>query len=159
MANTGKTGGTSHEQHTGQCATPGQGQGGQTRGGQTGAGTGIHTGGNVGAAAVGTAQDLTRRAGEVAGNVGHMAGQAVSGVGSQMESLADRLRENAPREGVMGSAAASVADTLEAGGRYLREQDLGDIGEDLTNLIRPYPIAAVLTGIGIGYLLARAIRS
>jgi hypothetical protein len=30
------------------------------------------------------------------------------------------------------------------------------MGEDLTNLIRRNPLPAVLVGIGIGYLLARA---
>ena len=36
---------------------------------------------------------------------------------------------------------------------------LREIGDDLTNLIRRNPIPALLLGVGVGFLLARAIRS
>jgi hypothetical protein len=55
-------------------------------------------------------------------------------------------------------AASSVAGALETGGRYLQEHDLSDVSNDLVNLIRHNPIPAVLISMGIGYLLARALR-
>jgi hypothetical protein len=52
-----------------------------------------------------------------------------------------------------------MADTLERGGRYLEEEGLRGIGQDLTNVIRRNPIPALLLGIGIGFLIARSLRS
>jgi hypothetical protein len=52
-----------------------------------------------------------------------------------------------------------VAETLESGGRYLKEEGLEGMAEDLTDLIRKNPIPAVLMGIGLGFLLARLTRS
>jgi hypothetical protein len=60
---------------------------------------------------------------------------------------------------MMGTAASRVADTLETGGRYLQEHGLSGIGDDFSNLIRRNPIPAVLVGIGVGFLLARSLRS
>jgi hypothetical protein len=49
-----------------------------------------------------------------------------------------------------------VAQTLDTTGRYLKEEGLKGIGEDVSNLIRRHPLQAVLLGIGVGYLLARS---
>jgi len=76
-----------------------------------------------------------------------------------MGNLGHTIREKAGREGFMGQAGAAVADTLESGGRYLEEHDLGDMGQEITSMIRRNPIPALLVGIGIGFLLARATRS
>jgi hypothetical protein len=51
-----------------------------------------------------------------------------------------------------------VAGTLESGGRYLEEQGLGGIAEDVTGLIRRNPIPAVLIGVGLGFMLARFLN-
>jgi hypothetical protein len=114
---------------------------------------------DVASSAAGTAQDLSRRAGEMASNLGQKAEDAVSGVGGQMHSLAGTIRENAPNQGWMGSAASSVADSLDASGRYLEGHDLSEISDDLIGVIRRYPLQAVLIGIGVGFLVARATRS
>ncbi len=78
-----------------------------------------------------------------------------SAVGSGMKSLAGAIREDTPREGVLGTASSAVANTLESGDRYLREDGLGGMAEDVTDLIRRNPTPAVLVGIGIGFLLAK----
>jgi hypothetical protein len=106
----------------------------------------------------GSVQDMARKAGDVASNVGHKAGETVSNVGSQMRNLAGTIRQSAPNEGLLGSAASTVAEGLEAGGRYLEEETLSDLGREATDLIRRFPLQAMLVGIGIGYLLARATR-
>jgi hypothetical protein len=96
---------------------------------------------------------------DAATSAGQKAEHATSTVGSGMQSLAGNIRENLPREGMLGSASNAVADTLESGGRYLQEEGFKGIAEDLTNLVRRNPIPALLLGIGIGYLIARSIRS
>jgi hypothetical protein len=95
---------------------------------------------------------------DAASTVGHKAEDATSSVGGSMQSLAGTIREKGPHGGAMGTATEKVADTLESGGRYLQEQGLKGIGEDLTNVIRRNPIPAVLLSIGVGFLLARSLR-
>lgn len=121
---------------------------------------------NVGEAASGAAQkakdvasSVTQSAGDVASNVAHRAEDATSAVGGSMRSLAGSLRESLPHEGMMGTASSAVADTLDRSGRYLQEEGLQGIADDLTSLIRRNPIPAVLIGIGVGYLIARSLRS
>ena len=40
-------------------------------------------------------------------------------------------------------------------GRYLQEEGLKGIAEDVTNLIRRNPIPALLAGVGVGFLIGR----
>lgn len=94
-------------------------------------------------------------AGQTLTDAGHRAEAATTSLGGTMQSLAGSLRESAPHEGMLGTASARVADSLESGGRYLQEEGLGGMTEDLMTLIRRNPIPAVLVGIGIGFLLAR----
>jgi hypothetical protein len=103
--------------------------------------------------------NVSHMASGAASNIGHKAEDATSSVGGGMKSLAGQVREHGPREGVLGGATSAVADTLERGGRYLQEEGLRGIGEDLTGLIRRNPIPALLVGIGVGFLLARATSS
>jgi len=105
------------------------------------------------------ASTVGQSASDMASNVGQRAEDATSSVASGMQSLASTLRESAPRSGILGSASSTVADTLESSGRYLEEQGLSGVGEDLTNMIRRNPVPALLIGIGLGFLIARATRS
>jgi len=91
--------------------------------------------------------------------VGEKAEQASGTVGRTLGNLGSTIREHTPREGMMHNAGEAVAETLESGGRYLTEHKLREIGDDLTNVIRRNPIPALLLGVGVGFLLARAIRS
>lgn len=113
-------------------------------------------------AALDTARDMASQAGkkasEAASYVSQKAEDATSAVGSSMKNLAGTIRESAPREGMLGSAGSAVAGTLESSGRYLEEHGLSGIGEDLTDVIRRNPIPALLIGIGVGFLIARATR-
>jgi ElaB/YqjD/DUF883 family membrane-anchored ribosome-binding protein len=112
------------------------------------------------ATAMETARDMASQAGkkasEAASYVGQKAEDATSSVGSSMKSLAGSIREHTPN--MLGGAGSAVASTLESGGRYLEEQGLSGIGEDLTDLIRRNPIPSLLIGIGVGFLIARATR-
>lgn len=105
------------------------------------------------------ASSVAHTAGNVASAVGRKAEDATSAVGSGMKSLGGTIREQGPHSGVLGSATSGVAGALESSGRYLEEHGLSGIGEDVTNLIRRNPFPALLVGIGIGFLIARATRS
>jgi hypothetical protein len=59
----------------------------------------------------------------------------------------------------MGTVADRTARGLEDAGRYLQEEGLSGMADDFTDLIRRNPIPAVLIGIGLGFMIARACRS
>jgi len=99
------------------------------------------------------------KAREIGSTVMDRADSAAATVGDNMKSLADKIKQNAPHEGMLGSASSAVAGTIENAGRYLQEQGLSGAGEDLTRMIRNHPIPAILLGIGLGFLLARVTRS
>lgn len=108
-------------------------------------------------------KDAASHAGAAASNVaaavGQKADEARSNLGSGIQSLGDSVREAGPRDGMLGKATAGVADALEQGGRYLEKHDLGDMSQDVTNLIRRNPVPALCIALGVGFLLARAIKS
>ena len=87
--------------------------------------------------------------------IGDAADSTTQQVGEQMQTLADNLREKAPASGVLASAATSVADQMEATGLYLQKSDMTQMTQDITSLIRRYPLHSLLIGVGFGYLLAR----
>jgi ElaB/YqjD/DUF883 family membrane-anchored ribosome-binding protein len=91
--------------------------------------------------------------------VANKAEQATAAVGSGMHNLADTVRQHTPESGMLGSASRSVADTLDTTGRYIEDRNLSGMMEDLTGLVRRNPIPAVLIGLGVGFLLGRALRS
>jgi ABC-type transporter Mla subunit MlaD len=112
---------------------------------------------NLGQRASDLASNLGQRAQDLASTAADRAEDARSAVGQGMSNLAGRLRESAPQEGMLGTAAGSVAGTLEAGGRYLQEHDMNDIGQDLSRLVRQYPIASLCAVFGIGFMLGKTL--
>jgi hypothetical protein len=115
------------------------------------------------------ASNVARKAQDLASNVGHRAQDlasaaadkaegTLSSVGQGMSSLAGTIRERAPHEGMMGSAAGAVADRLRTSGRYLQEHDLREMGQDFSALIRNYPVASLLCAFGVGWLIGTVSR-
>lgn len=104
-------------------------------------------------------QEMKGKAQDAASTLGQKAEDATAAVGCGMQSLAGTIREKVPQGGMLGEASSAVARSLDQGGRYLKDEGLQGIGDDLTNLVRRNPIPALLLGIGVGYLLARATRS
>jgi hypothetical protein len=113
---------------------------------------------NLGQQAREAASSAADKAREYAGKAGDKAEDTLHSVGQGMTSLAGTLRQNAPQGGPLASAAGTVAEQLDAGGRYLREHDFGDIGEDLSNVVRRYPIASLMCVFGVGVLMGSALR-
>jgi hypothetical protein len=99
---------------------------------------------------------LADRARDMASDVGDRLSNAAPTVGGSMKNLAGSIRERAPAGGMLGDASSAVAAGLESGGRYLEEEGFSGLGDELTSLVRRNPIPALLAGVAIGFLLARA---
>ena len=113
-----------------------------------------HPGAELGAKA-GAAQEKGE---EKASTATSIASQPISAMGEKIESLAGVIREKAPHEGTVGTAATAVAEKLDAAGSYLQTKDFDHMVGDLSGMIRRYPIPSLLIGLGIGYLLAKSAR-
>lgn len=100
-----------------------------------------------------TASNVADKARDLATHLPERTDDAISAVGQKMTSLADTIREGGPREGVLGTAAGTVADNLRTGGKYLQEHGLEDMGEDMTKVVRRYPFQSLMIAFGVGCLL------
>jgi hypothetical protein len=89
---------------------------------------------------------------------GEKADKAAGAVGCSMESLADTIRQKGPESGTLGTVTSKTADTLDTTGRYLRDEGVTGMLQDVTNCMRRNPGAVLLTGLGLGFLLAYATR-
>jgi hypothetical protein len=103
------------------------------------------------------ASNVADKAKDAASTLGQKAEDATHAVGSGMQSLAGTMRDKLPQSGPLGTASSTLASGLESTGRYLQEEGLQGAAEDLTNLIRRNPLPAMFLGIGLGFILARAI--
>lgn len=110
------------------------------------------------------ASKVSNKAHDWAGNVADRAHESAAAVndgiavvGQRMNALGGTVRDAGPRSGAFGPAASAVADELQAGGHYLEAHDLKDIGKDLTDVVRRYPIQSVLAGFGIGCLIGMTL--
>ena len=110
---------------------------------------------HITSSAADTAEGIKDKAQEFVSTTAAKASEAPHRVGEQMETLAGKVREKVPAEGTLGTAAASVADKLEGAGAYLQEKSFDNMVEDLTALVRRYPMHSLVIGMGLGYLLGR----
>jgi len=114
---------------------------------------------------VGQMGDKTREAASAVGdmasnaasNVGKSADKMASSAGSSVQHFADTIKEKGPHGGVLGDATRAVADTIHEGGKYLEQEGLSGMMDDVTNVIRRNPLPAVLVGIGLGFLIGRTL--
>jgi len=108
------------------------------------------------------ARDFTQTAADKVGEFGtavsHHANDAAGNVGTSLKNLADTVRDKAPTEGALGQMADSAAKGLERTGHYLETEGLSGLSKDVASLVRSHPIPALLIGLGLGYLVARASR-
>lgn len=86
------------------------------------------------------------------------AGEVTSAVGGGMKNLGEKIRENMPSEGYVGQASKCVADSLEQGGKYLAQEGLAGLADDVGAVIKRNPLPAVLVGIGLGFMIGRTLR-
>lgn len=108
--------------------------------------------------AAGAVASLTAKAQEVGAAAVSTASEAATAVGEQMGSLAGVIRDHAPHDGAIATAATTVAGGLESASSYLKEKDYKNLATDLTALVRRYPVQFLVAGVGLGYLLARSMK-
>jgi len=118
-----------------------------------------HAGAALSSAASAAGQTVQQAASSAAHTVGQKAEQATSAVGSGMHSLADTVRDRGPESGMLGTASDYVADTLDRTGQYIQDRNLSGMMDDVSSMIKRNPIPALLIGLGVGFLLGRALRS
>jgi ElaB/YqjD/DUF883 family membrane-anchored ribosome-binding protein len=103
------------------------------------------------------------KAEDMAKDVGHQIGQkaddATAAAGRGMQTVADTIREHAPSSGVVGSAAKTVSETIQSGGRYLESEKFSGMMDDLTDVVRKNPVPTLFIALAVGFLLARAMSS
>ncbi len=56
------------------------------------------------------------------------------------------------------NATAKMREAVDSARSYIRDKDYSDLAQEATDLVRSYPVQALLVGIGIGFLLARSTR-
>lgn len=109
------------------------------------------------------ARDAAGNASKTAASVGtyldNKAEGATSAVAGGLKAAGEAIRQNVPHEGRLGQASSAVAQTLSDTGEYLEREGLHGIGNDLACMIKKNPIPALLLGIGLGFLVARASSS
>jgi len=147
-------------QGIGTQGTPGQGNSGwsgqQQNPGQAGQGTHGAAGG-VGQMARDTASSAAHAASGLIHAAGEKAEHAAETVAGGMRSLAGSVRENAPAQGMLGTAAGTVADTLEGGSHYLEHGGFHHLLDDVSGAIRRNPIPCMLCTLAVGFVLGRLL--
>lgn len=98
------------------------------------------------------------KAQELASTAGQRVEDATTTLGERVKSAGSALRERGPREGMLGTATGAVADSLEHTGRYIQEEGIVGMAEDIAEVIRRNPIPSMLVGVGIGFMLAKMFR-
>lgn len=94
---------------------------------------------------------------EVGHQIAEKADDATAAAGRGIQTAADAIRDNTPDKGVVGAAAKAVADTVDQGGKYLEQQQLSGMLDDMGEIIRKNPVPTLLIAVGVGFLLARAM--
>jgi hypothetical protein len=84
------------------------------------------------------------------------ANAAVAGVGETMSGMAESLRGHSPAS--LAPYTEKAAAGLEQAGSYLKRGSIGGIVDDLSGIIRRHPVPAMLTGVAVGFMLARKLR-
>ena len=98
---------------------------------------------------------------DLAGGYGpHILGYAhpavVSAIGQAVASGAVNAVKDSP---VVNKAEDYVSEAWETGSRYFHEHSFKDMADDVAGVIRRNPIPALLVGVGLGFILARSLRS
>ena len=104
------------------------------------------------------AANVANKAQETASSAVDKTNDGIAAVGHRMTALGGKVREAAPKNGALGSAATAVADKLQASGDYLEGHGLAEMGKDMTAVLRHYPIQSVLVAFGLGCLLGMTLR-
>jgi hypothetical protein len=100
----------------------------------------------------GVVSSLTEKAKDVASSVADKAQEMTSSVTHRVGEAASSVGQRAQ------DAASTVADTWDSGRRYVQEEGVSGMLDDLTVVIRRNPIPSLLIGFSLGFLTARLMK-
>jgi len=106
-----------------------------------------------------TASGVADRAKDMAGQVADRARDAAGTVANTARNWASGAVDAVKQSDVVNKAEDYVSDAWETGSRYFHEHNLKDMADDVAGVIRRNPIPALLVGVGLGFILARSLRS
>ena len=98
-------------------------------------------------------------ASQTASDVGRQADDLTASAGVGIQQLGNRLSQNAPHAGMLGSVSQAAAKTVKDGGEYIEHAKLSGMTEDLAQLVRRNPIPAILIALGLGWVVGRKLGS
>lgn len=107
---------------------------------------------------VGAVTHITANGHDLDASAANKANDAASVVGEKLGPTANVIRENAPADGAVVSAATAVGAGLASASSYLHEKKFDHVTKDVSALLRAYPVQSLLIGVGLGFLLARRPR-
>jgi hypothetical protein len=139
-------------QNQGNFAQGNFGRGGQSSQGNQGAGPG-----GVAQMARETAGNIGKGATDLMHSAADQAQHAAETVGGGMRSLAGTIREKAPSQGVLSSAAGTVAGTLDSSGRYLEQEGFSGMINDVSGIVRRNPMSSILCCLAVGFLVGKLV--
>jgi cell division septum initiation protein DivIVA len=113
---------------------------------------------SVGEMASHAASAVGQMANQAGCEVRHRADDAAANAGAQIHQFGDRMSREAPRSGMMGQAAQSVARGVSSGGQYLENRKASGIADDLVELVRQYPLPAILITACTAWWLGRKLN-
>jgi len=103
-------------------------------------------------------QEVEGRLQEYGGRMTGITAAVSSAAQEVASSVTETVRAAATKTQEMAGAATTPVTDMAAGvGTYVQEKGLQGLSEDLTQLIRRYPVPALLVGLGIGFILARTV--
>lgn len=120
----------------------------------------------------GNVADTSGKGSGMSGTAGSRAGAPAATAGGAMEAVKEKVQDVAAGASELATKAKdTVQDWASSVGTAAvhakdRAQDVaagavdkvGDVAEDVTAMIRRYPVAALLVAFGIGFLGARLLR-
>jgi hypothetical protein len=87
------------------------------------------------------------------------ADQANTAVTEKLETVAHAMADSAGQVGERARHDADHAQRLAGEAYDATAQAVRDVGQELTSLVRRYPIPALLVGFGMGFVMSRALRA
>jgi ElaB/YqjD/DUF883 family membrane-anchored ribosome-binding protein len=103
--------------------------------------------------------NVADKAKEIAGNAGEFVGQAKEKVQEWAHTAKDKIKDAACATGDMAVHAKEKAQEFASTAVHNAGEALQTAGQEVTFLIRKYPIQSVLIGAAVGFLLVKATSS
>jgi len=99
------------------------------------------------------------RARDVAGNVADKARDVAGNVADTARDWASGAVGTVKDSDLVNKAEDYVSEAWDTGSKYFQEHSFKDMADDVAGVIRRNPIPALLVGVGLGFILARSLRS